>query len=65
MAPNTGYCMGRRKEVDLLHADRRLERDYFRTDEPKGTARGTILVHLKDIALLCILIVLLLTFIFR
>ena len=51
--------------MDLLQVDRRLETEYFRADEPKGTGTSTILDHLKDIAFLCILIVLLLTFIFR
>jgi len=51
--------------VDLLQADRGLDREYFRSDESKGTGASTIVDHLKDIAFLCILAVLLLTFIFR
>jgi hypothetical protein len=51
--------------VDLLQAERGLEREYFRSEESKGTGASTILDHLKDIAFLCILVVLLLTFIFR
>lgn len=51
--------------MDLLQADRGLEREYFRADEPEGTGTSTILDHLKDIAFLCILVVLVLAFIFR
>jgi hypothetical protein len=51
--------------VDLLQADQGLDREYVRSDEPKGTGTSTILDHLKDIAFLCILVILILTFIFR
>jgi hypothetical protein len=62
---NAGYFMGRWKEVDLLQADQGLDGEYFRSNESKETGMGTIIDHLKDIAFLCILVVLLLTFIFR
>jgi len=67
VAVNAGYYMGRRREVDLLQADQGLDKEYVRSDEPKGTgtSTSTILDHLKDIAFLCILVILILTFIFR
>jgi hypothetical protein len=65
VAKNSGDFKGRWREVDLLHADRGLDREYFRADQSKGTGTSTILDHLKDIAFLCILVVLLLAFIFR
>jgi hypothetical protein len=51
--------------VDLLQADRGLAREYYRSNESKETGTGKIIDHLKDIAFLCILVVLLLTFIFH
>jgi hypothetical protein len=51
--------------VDLLQVDTGLDRERVRADESKGTGTSTILDHLKDIAFLCILVILLLTFIFR
>jgi hypothetical protein len=51
--------------VDLLQTDQRLDGEYFRSDESKETGTGKIVAHLKDLAFLCILVVLLLTFIFR
>ena len=51
--------------MGLLQADRGIDREYFRSDESKETGAGKIIDHLKDIAFLCILVVLLLIFVFH
>lgn len=51
--------------MDLLQADQGLDREYVKSDESRGTATSTIRDQLKDIAFLCILVVLLLAFVFR
>jgi hypothetical protein len=60
-----GALHDRGSKVDLLEADQGVDRDHFGNDQSRGAERRKILDPLKDILFLCILVVLLLTFIFR